>query len=455
MKILAVKKWMNNYLNRGDERNIIIKKNIIASFAIKMIGIILSLIIVPITINYISPTQYGLWLTISSIVTWIGYFDFGLAHGFRNRFTEAIAFNNRMLAKQYVSTTYAVLTIIFVIIAIILVSINCFIDWSTLLNVSQSYGSELRSVFALLTVLLCLNMIAGVLTTMLTADQRPAYSALFIVIGQFLSLVVIYVLTKTTDGRLLYLAFALSGTPLLVLIVASFVVFSSKRYYDVAPSLKKIRFDLTKKIVGLGGQFFLIMICVLLTFQMVNIIIVRICGPDEVTKYNIVYKYFSVLNMVMVIIITPFWSACTDAYIKKDYVWMGNSIKKLEKVGLLSICALLVMILVSPIFYKIWLGDSIQIPLSLSVIVGVYVLAQSLCGMYIYLINGTSRVRLQLLINLCFVFISAPTMYMLCARFGTATMLWVPIVISLVQAVVAKKQLSKIINGTASGIWLK
>jgi hypothetical protein len=44
---------------------------------------------------------------------------------------------------------------------------------------------------------------------------------------------------------------------------------------------------------------------------------------------------------------------------------------------------------------------------------------------------------------------------MLCATFGTAVMLVVPIVISLVQALVAKKQLSKIIDRTASGIWLK
>ena len=455
MNLLVIKNRINDYLNRGDERNIIAKKNIIASFVIKMVGIVISLIMVPMTINYVSPTQYGLWLTISSIVTWISYFDFGFAHGFRNRFTEAIALNNRVLAKQYVSTTYAVLSIMFTVIALIVLFVNYFLDWSTLLNVSQDYGNELHSVFALLTVILCLNMVAGILTTMLTADQRPAYSALFIVIGQFLSLIVIYILTKITVGRLLYLAFALSGIPLLVLVVASFIIFSSKRYFDIAPSLKKVRFDLTKKIVGLGGQFFLIMICMLFIFQIVNIIIVRICGPDEVTKYNVAYKYFNILNMAMMIIITPFWSACTDAYTKKDYLWMNNIIKKLEKIWRISIYALIMMIVVSNIFYKIWLGNSVQIPLSLSIMVGVYILVQNLCGMYIYLINGTSRVRFQLIIYLFSVFISGPAMYMLCATFGTAVMLVVPIVISLVQALVAKKQLSKIIDRTASGIWLK
>lgn len=71
-------------------------------------------------------------------------------------------------------------------------------------------------------------MIASVLPTMLTADQRPVYSSLFIVIGQIMSLIVIGILIRVTAGRLLYLAFALSVIPLLVLFVASFFVFSSK-----------------------------------------------------------------------------------------------------------------------------------------------------------------------------------------------------------------------------------
>ena len=60
MNLLVIKNRINDYLNRGDERNIIAKKNIIASFVIKMVGIVISLIMVPMTINYVSPTQYGL-----------------------------------------------------------------------------------------------------------------------------------------------------------------------------------------------------------------------------------------------------------------------------------------------------------------------------------------------------------------------------------------------------------
>ena len=58
-----------------------------------------------------------------------------------------MALNDRELAKQYVSTTYAVLTIIFVTMAFVVLVINSFLDWSSLLNVGLEYGHELRLVY--------------------------------------------------------------------------------------------------------------------------------------------------------------------------------------------------------------------------------------------------------------------------------------------------------------------
>ena len=97
----------------GSSRSIAIKKNIIASLFLKSISILVSLQVVPLTINYINPTRYGIWLTLSSIVAWLSYFDLGFAHGFRNRFAEAVAKGDMQLAREYVSTTYVVLSLLF------------------------------------------------------------------------------------------------------------------------------------------------------------------------------------------------------------------------------------------------------------------------------------------------------------------------------------------------------
>ena len=173
-------------MNRNP-RSVVVKKNIITSFFLKCISILVSLQVVPLTITYINPTKYGIWLTLSSIIAWLSYFDLGFAHGFRNRFSEAKANGNILLAKEYVSTTYAVLTALFLGVFFIAIIINHFLDWSSILNVATIYRSELHDVFNILTVFFCVNIVASIFTTMLTADQKPALASLIQTIGQVLA----------------------------------------------------------------------------------------------------------------------------------------------------------------------------------------------------------------------------------------------------------------------------
>lgn len=447
--------WVRCLLSSEDIRTFAVKRNIIGSLILKCISILVTLQVVPLTINYINPIRYGIWLTLSSIISWMSYFDLGLAHGFRNRFTEAKAKGDIKLAKAYVSTTYAVLFILFSVIFIISIIINSKIEWSNFLNIDKSYNEELKVVFGILACFFCMNIIASVFTTMLTADQKPALASLIHTSGQILAFICIYILTKTTSGNLSYLAFAFSGIPCLLLIVVSIIVFASNKYRDVAPSMKSVRFGLTRKILGLGGQFFIIMIMMVFIFQFINIILSRIEGPEAVTKYNIAYKYFNVLHMFTNIIVAPFWSAFTDAYVKEDYVWMKKVLVKLELLQILCVPILFVMVLFSNHIYSWWLNDSVEIPMSLSICMSIFVLCHISGDTYMYLINGTSKVRLQLIIYLLFAIISIPTMQFACSKLGIEGVLIIPIIVVTTQAIIGKIQLNKILNKTANGIWNK
>ena len=86
-----------------DERSRKSVFNIILSFGAKGITIVTQMMIVPLTINYVNPTQYGIWLTLSSIIAWISFFDLGFGNGMRNKVAEAKAKGNTELAKLFVS----------------------------------------------------------------------------------------------------------------------------------------------------------------------------------------------------------------------------------------------------------------------------------------------------------------------------------------------------------------
>ena len=125
-------------------------RNIAISFSAKAISILSNLLVVPLTIHYVNPTRYGIWLTISSIIGWIAFFDLGLGNGFRNKFSEARAKGDMPLARKYLSTTYFTLGAIIGVLYIVIFVVNQFINWPSLLHIDSAYYNELRDVFSIL-----------------------------------------------------------------------------------------------------------------------------------------------------------------------------------------------------------------------------------------------------------------------------------------------------------------
>lgn len=193
----------------------------------------------------------------------------------------------------------------------------------------------------------------------------------------------------------------------------------------------------------------------LFVFQLINIVISRIAGPIAVTQYNIAYKYFNVLVMAVNIVFTPFWSAFTDAYVKQDYTWMRNARSKLEIMGLLCIPVAVLMVLLSNFLYTYWIGSKVDIPISLSIALAIFAIAQTFGGIYVTLLNGTGKVRIQMLAYLFSSFVALPAMYVSYYWFGLGGIVLFPSIVCFLQAILGRTQLKRIINNTACGIWNK
>jgi O-antigen/teichoic acid export membrane protein len=292
--------FISNRINRSNERSANVIKNIIASFGIKGISVIVSLLLVPMTINYINPTQYGIWLTLSSVIAWFGFFDIGFGNGLRNRFAEAKAMGDYTKAKMYISTTYICLTVIFTIVWILFLCVNFFIDWSIILNAPAQMAKELSLVALIVFSFFCMQIVLKTINTILIADQKPAKSAFFDMLGQVLALLIIFVLTKTTSGSLLYLALTLGICPIIVMMISSIWLYRQK-YKIYKPSIYFFEKKIVTDILRLGNRFFLIQIGSILFHQTTNIIISQVSTFEDVTIYNIAFKYFTIATMIFAI----------------------------------------------------------------------------------------------------------------------------------------------------------
>lgn len=386
-------------LQKSDERSTKVLINTLLSFGVKGGSILVGLLLIPMTISYINPVQYGIWLTISSIVGWMSFFDVGMGHGLRNYVSECLAHDRYEEAKMYISTTYAVLSIISVILFGVVILVNPFINWRSFLNIPSSIMVDIHFVVLLVFCSFCVQFVVQLINTILLAVHESAKSAFIIFIGQLSVLLAISTIKQFVEGSLINLVLILTGVPVLVLIISS-IIFFKTRLKIIAPSFKSIDFSYAKKVLNIGGGFFIIQIGAMVLFQTDNIIITRVIGPQAVTQFNVFYKMFSVITMIFSIIVTPYWSAFTDAYAKEDFKWIKKSISKIRRIAL---CLSFVSILIcfsSDILLKIWVGNTISVNMTLSISMTIYSIIFMLQTAHVFLLNGIGKIRIQLILVL-------------------------------------------------------
>ncbi len=450
-----IQKYFNKYLPNSKQRSIDILVNIIYSFFLKFGVAICGLLLVPITLNYLEAKDYGVWLTLSSISAWFYFFDIGLANGFRNKFTQAITLNDDPLAKKYVSTTYAIIIIICFVLFVVFEGINYFLDWNRILNTNMD-KSRLNTLVHLIYLLLCFKMVLSTLTTTLVAYHKVAISNVIEFFTSLLILTLAYVFNHFTTGNILYTALINSLTPVIILLLSSIICFNTilKTY---KPSRSLIDFSLVRFLFTKGVQFFIIQLAVVLMFTANNIVITQLFGPEFVTPFSIVNKYFTIPIMGFGIIIMPFWSSFTDAYHKKDIAWIKNMINKLLLIWLGLAFCLLLMVLALPFVLDVWIKRKIEYNQSLIWYSAIFVLISSWNSIFSNFINSVDKIRVQFLGSIGLIIINVPLSIFLCKYIGMGiegVMLSCCICL-LPGSILSPYQYYFIINNKAKGIWNK
>ena len=451
MNISSIKR----YLNSGAERSARAKKNIFAMFMLKGISIICSLIVVPLTIDYISKYEYGIWLTISSLVAWLSFFDLGIGNGLRNKFIDAVERGKHKLAKIYVSTAYAIISIVVGSVWLVASISAIFIDWPKVLNASPSLSDELIWTVVIVVTNFSLLFILGLNRTLLNAVQKPAIASAFDTATQVLLCLVLLVLVHTTTGSLVYLALAMGGTSLIVLLTSNIWTFNHylKRY---RPSWRTVRFRLAKGIMSMGLMFFFLQIIAIAFYQTNNLIISHYVGPSEVTVYNIAYKYMQVLTMIFTILITPFWSAYAEANVNGDYAWMKSMTKRLIQIVVVIALIGVAMVAVSPLFYQLWLQGSVTVPFVVTILVFGFHICNMWSTLWTQLLCGFGKIRLQLICSTLCCVSYLPIGMWGCKHFGLTGLLTASLIsLALFTSWFGVIQVRKLINRTATGIWSK
>jgi len=439
---------------KGDERSILIRKNIIGSLIIKGWSCIIQFLIVPITLLCLNQYEYGIWLTINSILVGIDSFDIGLGNGMRNKLAEDMAKKDYDNARKDVSTTFFMLIFIIVILLSFTFLFIYNVDVHNLLNIRREDVSNIDIMLYSVLTIVGTNFILKIVGNVYLALQLPAINNLIIVIGQTLSLIFVYIISNFHRDSLTLVAIAYTIAPLISYTIAFIVTFYIK-YTHLCPSPRFFDRNKVKDLLGLGIEFFICQISTLVLMVSSNMIISKEISPTEVTPYQLAYRYFSIVLMIFAIISSPLWSATTDAYTKGDWTWIKKAVKKSNII--LVGCAILLfcMVLFSKIFYSLWIGESVFIPTLLSILTSVYILVLVVSTCFSNIIFGIGKIRLITIVTLVQTIIFIPLCIALIRLWNIYGVLVALISVTMMCMITNIIQYHKISNNTAVGIWNK
>lgn len=386
----------NNKTVKIDTSEKNINKNIALGLIYKPVSMILSYLYIPVVLTYLGDEKYGVWATVLSVLSWIALFDIGIGNGLRNKLAENFKNYDSLKTRKYVSSAYIMLTAIVMALMTVTVLVFSFINWNDFFKVGSDFDDNLTMVMNISVISMCVSFVLSICKSVYLALQKNHITNLMGLVQQILMLTSVLVLTKCTNGNLVFVAMAYGISNLIVELLFTLNLFRINN--DFIPNKKYFSREEAKATTGLGIQFFIIQIASMVLYATDNIIITQICGPSEVTPYTTANKLFSMITAVFSIMIAPYWSAITVRKADGDIKGIKKAEKKMLRLwGIAAFGCIALTVVFKPVVH-IWLHRDMIFQQGLVPLMAIYAMVYTWNAVYSQIGNGLSLMKVSVII---------------------------------------------------------
>lgn len=383
-----VRKYINAY--RLDET----RKSSFLNLVLKPISVILGLLYTPLLLSYLGDEKYGLWSTILSIISWVNYCDVGIGHGLRNVLTKALSLKDNENAKKAISTAYIILSCISFTLLLLSIILVATLNWQNIFNTEI----DMQMPIGISMVFICSNFVLALSNTIFYSMQLSHKVAIRNCVIQVLNIIGILFLKMYTSSNLVLMAILFGSTTSLIYI--SNTVILIKKHSFVRIRLKYFDRTGVKSIANIGIKFFIIQLACIALYTVDNLLITHMFGGEAVTPFNITYRIFNTAYSFLTALCVPYWSKTTEAYTKKDVVWIKKAIVHLDKIAAFFIAGFIFLAIIFKPLVKVWLGRDLDYPAGLIAVMCVYYCLYTIVTVKTQIINGTGQLNFQLVLML-------------------------------------------------------
>jgi O-antigen/teichoic acid export membrane protein len=328
----------------------------IAATVARGVNLFVSFISVPLAVGYLGRERYGVWITISSLLIFLSFTDFGLGSSLLNALSDAHGRQDRDQAKRYVASAFWLLAIMAVVLWLPFAASSHWIT-AQLFSADSSILAEAFPAVLIAITIFFLNFPLNLYTQVLTAfQQRTIVNICAIVtsIGNLLAIIGVVAL----KGGLVWLVLAYSGCGFVVSIVTStWLYFYAKPW--LRPSITSVDASMMRNLFGTGWKFLVISIFWIVNLQADNLIISHFLGPGEVTPYSIAYRLLSYAVIFQSFAVVALWPAYTEAKARNDTTWIRRAFKANLIFSIVSSLPLTILFVVfGQNIIRVWAGPA-------------------------------------------------------------------------------------------------
>jgi O-antigen/teichoic acid export membrane protein len=383
-----------------------------------------SLVAVPLTLNYLGPERYGMWFTISSMIALLSFSDLGVGYGLLNAVTRSIAMQDFVQARRQISSSLVLLIFLAVLIAGLFIGTYPLIPWPQVLGVTSALAtSEAAPAIAAFLAIFLVGLPLSVATQVRVARQEVYLVHATATIGNLVSLVALILVISTRQG-VPALVVAMAGPPAIAAAANAAVLFR-RNAPELMPSvwLADARLGLT--LMRAGFLFLVLQMAMTVAFATDTLIIARLLGPDAVAEYGVAFRLFTIPIGLVAIGVSPLWPAYGEAIARGDIAWARTTLHRSLRAALfIAVPAAVLFVALGGWIISIWVGGAVTAPFLLLLGLGIWTVQTSVGQSVAMLLNGANEVRLQAVAAALMAIANLGLSIWLTARIGVAGVVW-------------------------------
>lgn len=382
--------------------------SVLGASGVRVALILMSLVSVPLLLAVLGNADYGTWVTLTSILVWMTFFDFGVGNSLRNTVARLGVGDDVLVYREIFGLFRFVCIVAFLVFLAFLGGARFF----SLMRENWLAACCLYPVYLFFFPLtLGGSILQGMGRVALQSVLQAIASVLF-----FLFLLVCYVFALKPALPILAgvfsLSFALSSVAAFVAAMWLLKIGPGKVGTFLASPIPRSR-------VGVGLGFLLLQLASLVLYNLGNLIIYNQLGAEDVARYDTINKVFQAGFSFYSILISVMWARISRLLAGRDFVALRRLHGLMFLIGTVFGIVMLLASLLMPTVIEVWTSGRIHVS-RLEVFASALLIAvQAVAYAGAVFMNAFERINIQVIMAVVATLLMLPlSMTLISAGYG-------------------------------------